>query len=196
MKKNYIILLMLLPVFLVLMHCGDKGITYPEDHIGDAWNLFIDGDYEASRDKFQTLIVSEGERAYVGLGWSNLRLGNIAAANVNFDSVPNLSGYENSKLANAGWTFVKWGLEEYSSSITKANFVMVEDPAFSFKYDLTVNFSDLILIQAYSYFHLAAYEDCINRIKELDNTFTATPADENIAEILLIKLEALKNIYD
>lgn len=196
MKKNYIILLMSLPIFLFFMHCGDSGITYPEDHIGDAWNLFLDEDYEASRNKFQSLVETEGERAYVGLGWSNLRLGNIDAANVNFDSVPNLSGNENSKFANAGWTFVKWGLEEYSSSIVKANFVMVEDPAFSFKYDLTVNFSDLILIQAYSYFHLAAYGDCINRIKELDNTFSATPSDENIAEILLIKLEELKTTYN
>jgi len=194
-KRLYIKLSLVVAPILFIVSCGDIS-TEPENPIGDAWNLFMEGSYEASRYEFASLTGTEGARAYVGLGWSYLRLGNIVAADTNFNMVSNISGSENSRLANSGWTFVKWGLEEYSVSIIKANFVLVEDSSFTFRYDISVSAEDLILIQAYSYFHLAEYVDCINRIRLLDSSFSANPTDQNIVEILLVKLEALKNIYD
>ena len=131
-------------------------------------------------------LVTSGVAAQEGLGWSSMRLDNMPKA----DNAFNSSGGRVD--AEAGWVFVKWTMGQYGDVVTKAEAVLLSDPSYSFQYDTTVDFEDLILHQAYAYFHLGMFAECISKIQQLDAGFVAGPTDPGIDITLLTKLEELR----
>ncbi len=160
----------------------------PERTLEDAWQQFKAGNYRDARDQFEALVGQYGAKAHVGIGWCSLRLDNLAKANEDFAKAPNETS------GNAGWTFVKWALEDYQGTIQKADFVLLRDSDYVFPHDSEVNYLDLILYQAYSYFHLGNYTMCIQKVQAIDPGFQADPLDPDIESVLLTELETLSKI--
>jgi hypothetical protein len=187
MKRiGFALFLALLPAAL---GCG-KGIEGPPAAPGlaDAWLLFEQGRYVEARNAFSNLVAEHGAAAQEGLGWCELRMNNLSSADVAFGES------RERQDADAGWAFVKWALEEYSAAIAKADAVLTFSPRYSFSHDTSVNYRDLILHQAFSYFHLADFTNCIEKIKLLDDSFDANPSDPGIETTLLAKLEQLREL--
>ena len=169
--------------------CG-SGIEEPPAAPGlaDAWRLFEQGRFVEARSAFSNLVSEHGAAAQEGLGWCELRMNNLANADDAFGES------KERQDADAGWTFVKWALEEYSAAIAKADAVLTFSPRYSFAHDTSVNYRDLLLHQAFSYFHLADFTNCIAKIKLLDSSFDANPSDPGIETTLLTKLEQLREL--
>ena len=182
MKKFLIVILSLLA-----LACGTAS---PLD---DAWAKFESQDYIGAHQAFSDLALSGQAAVYVGLGWTVLRMDSLSEAQGYFatavtlpDSVDALEdGY-------AGWSFAAWAQQNDTACIAYAQHVLDEDNGYVFPHDRTVTYQDLLLHQAYSYFRVGNYANCIDRIQGLDNTFLAPSlGDPDIHQILLIKLEAL-----
>ena len=170
--------------------CGDPATDEdPNAEINAAWTLFTNGNYADAITAFEALTASN-PAAFAGIGWANLRLGNLAAADAAFNSAGNLAD------AHAGRAFVKWALGEYAATITEANAALTLSANYVFSFDTSVNKDDLRLHIAYANFHIAAYADCIAAIKILDAAYNANVSDPDIADQLLTKLEILKELYD
>ena len=79
----------------------------------------------------------------------------------------------------------------------KRKLVLQSDGQYVFKHDNSVPRShDLVLHQAFSWFHLGNLDNCIERIQQLDAAFSASPGAADIEEILLNKLESLQTQFD
>lgn len=179
MKTNLIFLMSALFVF-VLAGCGD------DDPLDAAWEKFEDKAYAEAHTAFSSLVASKGSAALVGLGWTTLRMDSLPASSRYFglakdDSV--VDGY-------AGWSFVLWGLEQYTESLNAASFSLRKKPRYVFSHDRTVTDEDLVLHQAYGYFHLGDYAACIQKIRMFDSTFPLTATPEQILQ----KLDQMKGI--
>ncbi|MGD8412890.1 MAG: hypothetical protein PVF33_01585 [Candidatus Latescibacterota bacterium] len=158
--------------------------------LDDAWAEFQAGRYQDALGLFNGLVATSGEAAHEGKGWCNLKLDRLDDADVSFANSANRVD------ANAGWVIVKWALEEYDAVHERAVFVLNRDGSYVFKHDKSVDYRDLILHDAYSYFHLGNYENCLEDILLLDAAFQADLNDPGIEETLLQELESLKDDID
>jgi hypothetical protein len=179
MKTNSFLFMFALSAFL-LVSCGD------DDPLDAAWAKFEDQAYVEAHAAFAKLVSSEGSAALVGLGWTTLRMDSMAAADRYFDQAKAdsiVDGY-------AGWSCILWVQERYAESLAKATFALRKQPNYKFPYDHSVTDEDLRLHQAYGYFHLGEYNNCILKIRTFDQEanfpLTSTPQE------ILLKLEELK----
>ncbi len=162
-----------------------------DDPLDAAWQLFREGNYAEAHAEFTELIPSEGAQAFVGLGWTALKM----------DSVSESSAYFNTAIATkdsildavAGNVFVLWKLGAWQGSIVSANNVLTRKPAYVFTHDRTVTHHDLNVHKAYSQFDLGRLSNCLATIQILDPTFTIATSDSTGE--LLAKLELLYDQY-
>ena len=169
--------------------CGDD-----PNSLDPAWQALQDGDYASAHARFAELALTDTTGgAYVGLGWVTLLMStdSLQASDRYFTLVAEDSiddGY-------AGWSVTKWALKDYASVIPIGDVVINHDPFYVFTYESSIDINDIILHQAYSYYHMNQYSGCIVKIQALDPSFTATPNQSGIATLLLSKLEALAKVY-
>ncbi|MCB0832178.1 MAG: hypothetical protein KDC45_01810 [Bacteroidetes bacterium] len=148
---------------------------------------FTEGHYHAALDAFVDLIPTQGIPATIGAGWCEVRLGDYNSAANYFEQVSSDSMVD----ANAGWAFALWGLNDPAGAIQKSDVALTLDPDFVLSLDPRVTASTLHWVVAASYLQLSDYIKCIESIQKLEPSFAPNPADPNIANILLAKLESL-----
>jgi len=164
---------------------GEAGPTLLEE----AWQKFVDGQYADAHASFSALINRNGADAYAGLGWTTMKMDSLSAADLYFQRAANL---DSNVIAYAGWAIVGWTNGNYSASIGRADLVLRREPTFAFAYDTHVVKNTMILTQAYDYFHLGDYQNCINKILLIDSGYTSPNiSDPTIHTQLLAKLDAL-----
>ncbi len=154
--------------------------------VKSAWQSFGSGNYEESLNDFIELIPTQGSPAIVGAGWCCVRLGRLGEAQDYFAiaSPADADGW-------AGWTFVRWGLDDSQDAIAKANAALQINASYIFSRDSRVDFHDLVWIQAASFFQLRDNSNCLAKIKILDANFSADLNGSGIDQILLAKLQSL-----
>ena len=90
---------------LVLSSCRkDLSSDIPEDYnTVDGWAYYADGDYSSALDAFQLTSERNAQtiEAYIGKGWSYLRLGHIQHSRVEFSVVLNLANENNDDVSMA-----------------------------------------------------------------------------------------------
>jgi len=179
-----------LAVFLLavgLFSCGSSTAPEKKATIDDAWSTFENGDYAKALDEFTQLGTNE---AAVGIGWSAVFLDSLSFAKQTFVSIAADQNID----ANAGWALTLWALGDYTNCINKANSVLSKDANYKFSHYQSFSATDLIWLQAASYYNLPNYSKCIEKIKLLDSSFSASTSDPDIAKILLEKLDALDSL--
>lgn len=160
--------------------CSEDPATDP---LGDAWQLFINGQYTEAQTSFEALIETQPGQAYAGLGWTAMKLDNIPASVDYFEQAAGDSlvhGY-------AGWAIASWANKDFTHIVERAGFVVRKEPTFEFEFYKDITISTMRLMQAYGYYHTGNMSACLARIQELDGGFASTtdPA------LLLAKLDAL-----
>jgi len=184
---KYIFMIAVSFMALSLSSCGSSTATEKPATIDDAWTSFESGDYAQALDDFKLLGTNE---AKVGIGWSALFLDSLNFAKQTFVSIAADQNID----ANAGWALTLWAANDFTNCITKAAAVLSADANYKFQYYSQFTSTDLIWLQAASYFHLVNYSKCIEKIKLLDSSFSANPQDSDIEKILLDKLGALDSL--
>ncbi len=186
---------------ILLASCGPGSDTDP---LVQAWQLFSDGKYADAHAEFVAILSVDETNAYVGLGWTTMKMDSINAADKYFTMASNvlplaadsITLLPNDSLVHgyAGWAFVAWLKEDYQKAIDRAHFVLRKEPEFKFEFDTKIAKNAILLTLAESYFSLSNYQACIDHIKLIDTSFTASAGDANIKATLLAKLEALSGL--
>lgn len=174
---------------LIVMSC-DEGSP-----LEAGWSKFGEGDYVGAHAEFVSLVESEGSTAYVGLGWTAMKMDSLPEADAYFalaagDSLP--EGY-------AGWSIAAWLLEQHTQCIERAEFVFRSAGSYDsyvFPYDPSITYHDLLLHEGFSYYHNQNFFECINTIQRLDPAFSVALNNTDLQTILLARLQALSQEYD
>ena len=168
----------------LMMGCGGGGQSDP---VADGWAFFTSGQYGEAHTSFVTAVEAGNPEGYVGLGWVCIDLDSLPEAGRYFS----LAAADNFTDGYAGWSAVLWANGNYADCITKADFVLQNDPSYSFDFRPTVNYKDMIWYQASGYLHLGNFSQCLERIQELDGSFTTDVNAVNAGDLLAAKLETL-----
>lgn len=153
-----------------------------------SWDLFEEQNYIEAYDGFVSLIDKDSVNALVGAGWCKLRLGQHNQAIYYFNNA------QSNINSLSGIVFAAWSNGQLELSISTANEVLVSRPFYAFKYDKRITYTDLIWVQAASYYELGDYAACLQKITLLDNSYNASLNDPEISSLLLAKLQSLSNI--
>lgn len=168
----------------LMMGCGGGGQSDP---LADAWNHFTFGLYQEAHASFVSAVESGNNEGYVGLGWVCIDLDSIPEADRYFG----LAAADNFVDGYAGWSAVLWARGNYTDCITKSDFVLQNEASYSFDFRPAVNYQDMIWYQASSYLHLNNFSQCLERIQELDGSYTTDINAINAGDELAAKLETL-----
>lgn len=150
----------------------------------DAWQTFESKDYQGALEAFQAFIPDTAE-AFVGAGWSSLRLYQYAA------SAEFFSNAQSSVDAQAGWCFVQWATGDLNGAIAKADYVFQHSTAYAFSHDPRVNYQDLHLVKASVNYELGRYHQSLLSIRQIDPSFIQAIPSGDSASVLLAKLTQL-----
>ena len=181
MMKNIIAWMFI--ALLPLLGCG--GST--ADPLSEGWTFYTSGQLQDAHLSFEDAALSGNQEGYVGLGWVCIDLDSIPEADRYFQ----LAAADSIADGYAGWSAVLWARSDYSGCILKSDFVLRNDPAYTFDYKPSINAQDMIWYQASSYLHQANYSLCLAKIKALDGSFNANVNDADISDQLAAKLESL-----
>ena len=148
-------------LLLFVAGCADRErIAVPTDAAGftdRGWGFFSDGNLEQARGDFERAIERDADfgPAYVGLGWTRLRLatatGEMEAAVSSFDSAANRG--ESGPEALAGKAAAELGVGSASAlnaAISLAQNARTQSPGFQFEYSSSFGVTDLFLIEAFA----------------------------------------------
>ncbi len=176
MKKLTLLSLMT----LLLLSCD------PASPFDDGWALFEEKKYPEAVTEF-TDRISDGNEAYVGLGWSSLKMDSIQDADDYFNQIATDSLAD----AYAGWMTVKWVQRDYVKVIEYGDVVLSKDEFYLFSHDNTANNEDILLHQAYAYYAMRNLSSCISKLRQVDSNFSGGINDPDIEQKILNAFTAL-----
>ncbi|KAB2878677.1 hypothetical protein F9K33_12385 [bacterium] len=179
----------LLGLSLIAMSCDDP------NPLDAAWSKFGAGDYPGAHAEFSSLVGSEGSGAYVGLGWTAMKMDSLPESDTYFG----LASGDSLLEGFAGWSILAWLQGQHVLCIDRAEYVFRNAGGYSFfvfPYDPTITYHDLLLHEGFSYYHTLNFSACINIIQRIDPSFSIALNDPQLQNILLAKLQSLTQEYD
>lgn len=193
---------------IVLTGCSfyEETVTSAENLLTIAWDYFEQGNYQAAYNKFDAALDMDPKNisAYHGRAWSALLLSDSQKALSDFNST---IYYGDTGLDPiAGLAFAYHANQNYSAAITKAISVLTANSYYYFEYKPLINYRDLQLILAMSYFHLGNLGSAYHYIRLLDPEISVDQNDadtwhfndrsyHSYAETLLAVIDYLDVLY-
>lgn len=161
------------------------------------WTSFEAGDYNAALADFQAALDRDGgySDAWNGAGWSAGRTpGKLAEAKSNFATCYTLDTTKYDALG--GWAFASYQSGEFNATLSKADSLLTRRPGWRFLHEPTLDFNDVRLLTAKSYYNLENYTASYNVVVTyLNSSFEADVATPSGRVELLRELERLGQIY-
>lgn len=180
-------------------------ITAPE-LASEGWTLFQDGNIADAQAKFEEAIALDASSAdaYNGKGWCLLRQNALAEAKQSFDLA--ISNGLPTADALVGRAAAHRDLPDLPSAIQDALAALSLDPNYRFAYDSTIDYHDVRIILAQSYFGIADYPNAQQQVNILDSENGLDPENSTkwvvggmsyntYQEALLMKIEALEEMF-
>lgn len=163
------------------------------------WQYYSENDFANAEEYFTELTTRPNDKleGYLGLGWTYLRENKILNAQnelnkfFNEDSLdtilPTDSSYADGK---AGQCFVYSCLNDHTNVISTSTNLT---GSWKFRFDEELNYRDIVLLKAISYFALAQYSQSLEMVKILDPSFEVDLTFNEGKILLAQKIEDLKN---
>jgi tetratricopeptide (TPR) repeat protein len=182
MVRKYIIILSIILI---------SGCSLFQDNIAEGWKAFENGDYEKARDCFsKETILNANLEAYVGLGWSNAKLGNKESALSSFEYVI-LEDSINYIDAISGAVFAGSAMCMDSTSAIRGTYFLSKYPNYVFEHDTKVTFKQVAFTSACSYVNIGDFSSALLMIKIIEPGFNAIPGNEQGKLDILLKIEEI-----
>ena len=170
------ILLLFIASLLVLNCNGGGGGTKPPTideqiiaHLSTAWEKFENADFDSAEYYFdQALSLRTGEPGgQLGKGWAKLMNEDSDYLNVEtlFESAMTDSSLKNDLLAGLGIVYIDQLLESSSSYV--------------FSHNTDINYQDMLIIQAHSYFYNKQFNKSYESILELTTDYIFDPSESS-----------------
>jgi tetratricopeptide (TPR) repeat protein len=196
-------ILLLLPVLvcsiLLLCGCGDGDdngpkIT-PSELTNQGWTKFTAGDYTGASLDFKAAIGLDANYApaYLGLGWAELKKNSAGLAESAFNTYL-LKSLDSAGIiaATAGIALAYHAQDKFQDAIDKADELLSSSPSWGFSHDTSVDYQDIALIMAQSYYEIGEFQSSLDAVREyFDAGFSADLTTDEGRKQLADKLESL-----
>jgi tetratricopeptide (TPR) repeat protein len=153
---------------------GDEGTSL----LADAWARYRQQRWEEARQLFQRLVdedLSVAE-AYAGLGWSRLHLLQPAQARLAFQN--SLVGDEHRLESRAGEAFALRDTGgDTARLLDQARTVLLIDPDWRFLHEPAVDWMDLQVLMAQTFFLRQQFDSSLARCRQVDPAMALSRAD-------------------
>lgn len=195
-KRLLLLTLILLPSILLLCGCGEDGEpTGPTaaELTRQGWAKFEAGNDPGASADFQAAIGLDPEyaEAYFGLGWADLRQSNAGLAEDAFKTYLLLEA-AGSNDAEAGLALAYHAQDRFQEAIDKVEGILSSDASWSFSHDISIDYLDLALILAHSYYEIAEYQQSLDVVKQyFEASFNPNVETDEGRNQLAAKLESL-----
>ena len=160
--------------------CGvsETGGSEEESALHDAWALYHQQRWEDARAAFQDLVDADlvvGE-AYGGLGWARLHLLQPGPARTAFQN--SLVGDEDRLESRAGEAFaLRDSGGDSGRLLQQARAVLAEDPGWRFSHETSVDWMDLQVLMAQTFFLRQQFDSSLYRCREADPAVALSRSD-------------------
>lgn len=192
------IVLLCLTLCFAACDSGGGSPTPPETGatVAEGWIAFEAGDFTGARTAFTAVLQDDptnGE-AHNGLGWSELRLGNLFTATGAFDDA--LANGVSGADPHVGNSIALRDINpvNYDATIASVDLALGINAAYQFAHDTTLDWHDLRVIRAQSLFALARYAEAGDEVIALGGT-APNSASPTFVEELLAEIERLGELY-
>lgn len=192
-----------LSLVILLAGCSkdDDGSTGPiagsDDVIERGWHAFERGEWYQALSEFRTAISIDDNAgdAWNGAGWSAGRIpGMMEDAEVYFAGARQRDIFRYDALG--GWVFVAYQLERWEAVIDSAVILLNRRPGWRFLHQSSINFYDVRLLMAATYYNLMDYESSYHIIRDyLNDAFETDPSTPAGQRELLDEIERLRLVY-
>jgi hypothetical protein len=177
---------------------GPEGPTYGE-RVAAAWASYTAGQFAAARSGFAAAVAVNAARAdaYVGLGWSELRMDAPDAAHLAFQDGSGRTGSDPVMAdLHAGWAF-GWNARQaaagrHAESNAAVAQALALEPAWIFDHEAGLDAADLTLLAAGNFFALGDFASSLARVQVLDPAFAADVGTATGRAALAARIEALR----
>ncbi|KAA3611042.1 MAG: hypothetical protein D8M58_13760 [Calditrichaeota bacterium] len=165
-----------------------------------AVNYFQSDDYALAESHFRLVIAKNATAslsdAYMGLGFSRMRLGD-EQNEYGYNDLKTSRGLNPSNVdAIAGLSLLEYAImENYNNAIDYGRETLNKSTDFIFRYDSGIDKNDILLNIALSQYAAKLFDDCLVTIQLLDATYSADPSSENYKTELFEKLQELVDLY-
>jgi len=191
-------LLKILPIIILIIvsfsNCRKAYVPTGMDYSEYGWTFFDDGSYETARRWFREATATDS--GYVdgfnGLGWSLGFLDSMEAAFDAFSyglSIGDTTDYFADLLA--GRIFTANALGRADSAAVLAQGFLETDSLWVFDYDRQLDYADVFIALATSFFILQDYESSLNMLRHVDRSFTADLSTQAGLSELSLRIETL-----
>lgn len=160
--------------------------------VEQGWIAFQSGQFDTAASLFAQAITEDASshEAHNGKGWALLRLDNLTTAIVSFDAALT-NGFDGAD-PHVGKAILLRDLRpvDYAAAIAEANTALSIDADYEFAYEPELNWKDVRLILAQSYFATGEYIEANNQVGLLGGN-VQDPASDTFVEDLLAEIQAL-----
>ncbi len=169
----------------------------PANLLAQGWDYFENADYVSALNSFRNAFEDNATRvdAYNGAGWSAGKGGGTLTEAADYFRRSwqlDPSHYD----ALGGWIFVEYQQGGYQSAVNKALSLMNSKPGWRFLHQPSIDFIDIRLVLAASYFYLGEFEQSLQVVKDyLNPSFEADVQTREGQRELLEELERLRGIH-
>lgn len=189
-SKKLIGLFSIVLTLLFVVGCDKESDDVPSgnpisvsERIGTGWELYRQGSYAASLEAFLDASSRDATslEAYLGIGWASYQVGQLDQALGNLDNVIALAGLPDLGLspamidtltaeALAGKSSVNLVSGDYTSAYSGARSILAIMPAFRFRYDHTIDWRRISLLEAEAAYSLNQFSAALAAVTRLDST--------------------------
>ena len=142
----------------------------------NGWIWFAQNQMDSAAYYFNQALLQNDEYgwAFIGLGWVQLRQGDLLEALANFDT--GLT-FESTQLdGRVGRAAINLSFNEYNAVISDGNYVLNTDANYVFEYDETVDYRDVHILLAQAYYAKEDFESAQGQCNILDPNNGLDPA--------------------
>lgn len=191
--KTYIYLIMIALVALALFGCSDEDDSQTDYNaiLIDGWEEFVLGNYADAEAKFQQLVDANEMlgKAYNGLGWCALYQDQLDNAETDFSKALQEELDDDTYQDVIGGLVIVYDALNRPQDCVDSSGNLSTDWVFS--HDETLDYDDIILIRAISYYALGEFENSLTEVQKLDPDFSADVSTVEGRADLANKIEQL-----
>jgi tetratricopeptide (TPR) repeat protein len=199
-KRLFLLAVILMGTLLFCFSCEEKGVkpkVTAGELINQGWQKFDAGNSAGAGADFSAALsittnAADSSEAFLGLGWAQLKQNQAGLTEksllryLSFN--PGVPGLDDGR---AGLALAYSATSKFREAIDTANVVLSSNPTWSFGHDPSVNYLDLYLILAQSYYELADFYMSLEMVQYFDPNFDADPNTPEGRKNLADKIEEL-----
>ena len=197
-RRCFLLMVALFSSLLLVYGCGeddDGGGQSAQQLINQGWAKFGAGDHAGASADFNAALGLDPQayEAYFALGWAELRMSHAGLAQNAFETyLDSVSSGSNIPDAKAGLALAYHAQDMFNDAIDAAEEVLGANPTWSFSRAPSIDYQDLALILAQSYYEIGDFDQSLQAVRDfLDPAFSADTSTPEGRKQLADKLEDL-----